>query len=1180
MDIHLSFSNRLEVLYQNLKINLFQHEQSPFIRRLVVVYGPVMKNWLMLKIAQDPDLKVAMGIEFIYLNQAFEYLIKLFSRNPVGHFPSALEIALAIEKELIEVLQNIHDMTIEEQKDWNPIIQYLKLEPYHLKETLVLSRKMEKRLIGLSQKLARLFIDYGRYAHKMVKQWNCTNPQDWQARLWKRLFEGKWNWTYLTESMQIELEPKTPFQNGIHPDSKTGPCSTISIHLFSINFITSSEFQFLQKIGNFAPISLYCLSPCAVFWSDTRTDRESAYLQRFWQKKFGRHAQKILHLEELLQDRNPILANFGRLGREMAQLIEESSVTTNACYILPETLSENYQELAFQNDLYLEKNSSFTLLQALQADLILMRNPEEQPSFDFEADCRSIQVHVAPGSRREVEILYQNLLNIIKNDPTIQPQDIIVMAPDIQNYTSYIHTIFGENESCLDYQILDLGMQIHNQLAQGFLQLLELCEGRWDSVELLQLFEHPYFCRRHQFSSNDFILIKKWVEEAGMLWGENRFHRNEILIRRYCEKEMVDESNIGTWEYGLTRLLKGLISAKQQSLQNSSDSVPYLGIEFSQGELLGKWIHLLHSLKDDLTPLQDRSKLTIDDWVNYLNCLIDNYFYIDKTHSTSFEESLKIKNQLEILRSSTKYFKDAIFPFSTVKAHLLSLLKYQEGSFREDQIQAVHFCSLMPMRSIPAKVIVLLGMQEGAFPRLSDFTSLNRMLGHQEVDYCPLNNDYDRYLFLEAIHSAQQHLLISYQGYHQKENKELQASLVVEELLSYLEKYYTIQGEKISKKCIFRHPLNSFHYLYFSKENGLVNYSKSDFQAAKAFYLKEKKVPHQFVSSFPFFQENQQLLFPTGTQIELKHLSSLARNPIKFYLQKVLEIYLQNDESRRVKTEEQLEFSGLDRYLFKEKILSHSFDTVLNNVEKEGKLPLGLFKSVAIKRLKDDMLRLNKHLRKHDLDVESLFQIEFKESCSTPYQENTQRWIFPACQLIYEDGYQLSIVGKVSNLSPQGLLSISKGTFIEAWKNWPHFLLFCYAAKQKPDLFKNQLIMIESSKPFQAFFEDPDKYLKQFIHYYSYSIQNISPLVPEWIPLIINEDHVTLKENMRLLFKSSFGTYQKEELKWVFNKKTLPCAKQIINEWRDPAHHLAGELMQHWFPSKASKIIGDENETL
>ena len=128
------------------------------------------------------------------------------------------------------------------------------------------------------------------------------------------------------------------------------------------------------------------------------------------------------------------------------------------------------------------------------------------------------------------------------------------MAPQISDYVPYIQSIFGMHESQLDFQVLDLGMQTQSEIAQAFLQLLELAESRWDVGRLLQLFEHVSFRRRHQLTSSDSMTIREWIEQTGIRWGDDWLHRNELLQRRHCEQGMVEETesgNMGLWLFAI-----------------------------------------------------------------------------------------------------------------------------------------------------------------------------------------------------------------------------------------------------------------------------------------------------------------------------------------------------------------------------------------------------------------------------------------------------------------------------------------------------------------------------------------------------------------------------------------------------------------------------------------------------
>lgn len=1146
------FSNRLEILYENLKKKLFRSD-FPFARRLVVVYGPAMKSWLMLRMAKDEELQVGMGIEVVYLNEIFEKLLSISQPHRSCAMPSHLELSLAIEQEMIKTLKKFQFLGEKEQNEWMPLIQYLKLDPGSL---FKLSHKAERRLIGLSQQIAKCFRDYGRYANGLIPLWEKHAYPEWQCHLWKALFGGKNHWIYPCKAFQQPLDL---------PEN-------LEIHFFSISFVAKSEFYFLSRISQEKPVYYYLLSPCSVFWSDIRSDKESVYLQSFWQQRLGAQSSQLNHLEEFLRDRNPLLANFGRLGREMACQIEESAAQTHACYALPDHVWQLDEELVMNDDLVLTKTDRpMTLLHAVQADILLMRNPQGKPPIPLDTSDFSIQLHIASTKRREIQILYHNLLHLIEKETDLYASDILVMAPDMMDYAPYIQSIFGSAGSLLDFQILDLGLQAQSELIQGFLQLLALSESRWSAVHLLQLFEHRSFQRRHQLTSSDYAAIQHWIETTGIHWGETWQHRNEVLQRRHCLQDIVEESNIGTWEYGISRLLMGLATVVEADSANR-DPPPYENIDFSQAELLGKWIRILHALRDDLSPLHDQTRMTIEDWVNYLLCLLESYFRANFEEAESTRQYEDLKAELEVLRFSAKGCRESPFSFQSIKVHLHTLLQQKAIIYQENRLKAIRFCSMMPLRSIPARAIALIGMQEGDFPRHNPHSSLNLIIGRRDSDYCPTAIDYDRYLFLEALHCAQDYLLISYQGYCYTDGKQLQPSIIVEELFSYLDKYYSIQNEKVSASCIYRHPFDSFHEAYFQKNSLFFNYSFKDYQAAQAFYKEQKKPPHCFVRDFVLDDQPQRSIIAHRSFIDIKHLSAIARNPIKFHLNHVLEIYLQTEEDRQIKIEEDLVLSSLDKYQLKHSSLKEPVDRLLLRAEKEGRLPFGLFKTVAVDRLKDEIKELKDHLKKHRIVEEEIFNIEFCVGCQRPVKIDDINWQFPALPLHYEEGYEIYLTGKLSHVTPQGLLSVSKGTLADAWKMWAPFLAFLYAAKLHPQPLEKQLILLQAAQPKKAFVDDPEPYLKQFVHYYSLCLKNFSPLMPDWIPLILDGNAKGLRDKMRQAFSSPFGSdYQSLDLKWILNRDCLPNTEKMIHYWKPQAEILLGDLIRHWYV----KAVGD-----
>lgn len=1089
MPLQIHLSNRLEVIYEDLRNRLFKtHSDNPLVRRLIVVYGPSMQSWLSTRLADD--LGISTGIEFVYLNQAFTRLLSLTRSTPLPHLATPIELALAIEIELHRVV-NSKKLSPAEQHDWKPIFQYLK-------------HNSTRRLIDLSERLAHVVYEYGRS--------KITIPQSgWQRRLWESLYNENSPWSFLTHELAGPIALQTP----------------IELHFFSVSYLIKPEWSFLQRLSAQAATNYYLLSPCMHFWSDIRSDREAASLLSFWQGKVGDSSPQLSTLDDLLQDRNPLLANNGFLGREMARLLEESVPQVNAHYAIPSSLAEAEEAAADDNLSFFNSGTHPTALQAIQADILFMRNPEESARRAFVNEEESIQVHLAPNKRREVECLYHTLLGLIgKNSPHITPRDIVVMAPNMMEYIPYIQSVFGNSQSLLGFQILDLELSFNNEIAQGFLSLLALNDGRWEASHLLQLFAHPAFQRKQHLSKSDYEQIRDWIEAKGIKWGADVTHRNEILQRNHCINTMVETNGAGSWNHGFQQLLDDLATTPT--------------INFSQCELLGKFIQLIHSLRDDLTPFHDQTLMTIDAWTSYLKSLLEVYLSPDRSSQKSVENYDALKELFDHLKAAGRHIPKEQFSFTTVKTHLMKLLQQRKGTYHENPLQAVRFCSMIPLRSIPSKVIAMLGMHEEAFPRHPD-PVIRNLAGNDLASDFPSSLHEDRYLFLEALQSARDYLLIFYPAYDPKEGIERPPSLVVQEVVSYLDRYYTIENEKWSKRGVYRHPFESYHSSYFDEKSPIKSTSPFDYAVAQAFY-NGKKDSHQFVKRF---EKPHDLQTTAATTLDIKHLSSIARKPIKYYLNNGLGIYLESDEDRVIADEEQLVLSPLSRYQIKQDALYTPLETVLISAEREGKLPLGLFKQAAINKIKDEIEEIHECIRAFGVDVKSLFNIEFIQGCSMPQQVGDKLWHFPALPV-----GQCYLVGKLENVSAEGIIIPGKAGVSDIWKQWPAFLVLCKAEGLFPGIFRPQLIMTEAKAPIDAPKVDIDSFLKQWMGYHELCLQQFCPLMPEWLPYILDEDPKGLEKKWLSLFSDNENHYPSPECKWILHKDHLPSAVETIQEWK------------------------------
>lgn len=1132
------FSNQVEQLYEELKRELFA--TSPACeKRLVVVPSPAMRSWLLFRMADDPELQVAFGIEVGLLDQTIQKLVSYLDPQLNWSPKPGIELALALEIEIRKIITQKEDQL---HSVWVPLFDYLGIDHSHHS----LSSKTEKRLTALCDMLGSLFSKYGVYGRDLIKEWEVASSPDWQQELWRRLFKNKGNYPYrLIDSLIAKSEKNVHFPK-------------VQLHLFALSYLPKLYHTFLSNISAQLPVAYYMLSPCQAFWSDLKSDREIIRFKSFYQKSTSSESQ-YLSMEELLKDRNPLLANLGKLGREMAKQLEESDLLSEENYVLPESIQHhsNYADLIFPSVTFQETNAPLSLLHAIQADLTLLRNPENSEKIQIESDDDSLQVHIVPTQMREVEVLYHTLMGVMHrsatSDSPIAPNDILVMAPEIGAYLPYIKAVFNRTDSCLTAEISDVQTVTQNVVISGFRTLLKLSEARWEVTAILQLLDNAAFQHRFEFDSEQVETIKGWMKTADVRWGYNAEHRDQILTRELCQNGMLDSTETGTWENGLDRILAGLVYAEDPKTGEASP----LGIaEHTQMELLGLWIGILRSLKEDLKVLEESHRMTLSEWSCYLQCLLESYFDLSNSHEVE-----PLLSQIERLNESGKIIEEHLLPFSTIFFHLeKQWLKVNENN-RELKLNGVRFCSLLPMRALPAKVVAILGMEEGAYPRRTAYNSLDQLVCNaNKTDYCPTQTEYDRYLFLEALISARQHLLLFYRGYGESEAQEQPPSLVVTELLSYIDSAFQLPD----RFCIRRHPFLSFDQSYFNQSNTgrIENYSSFDYRLANAYYGAQKDAAQKTTASLGVQERETTSAVPL--LLTMSELISFSRNPIKTYLNNSLGIYLRSSEEA-LKNEEEFQLSHLQKHLIKKASLRTPLIQLFANASREGRFPTGSFKPVAKAMLTEEIDQLHQVARDLGVSLDEIFDIECSEACREPIKE-AKKWIFPPLEIPYKQTV-VKLIGTIDEVCLQGLIVQQRDTLEEMTKVWPKFMLFTLLIHQYQLPISPQLLLIKESKGKikSCFYSDTISFMQQLIECYYRSLEEFIPLIPEWVPALLNDDLCGFKATVEQSLNSRFHASHNEYLHWIAKAGLLSDVDTQFERWKNEAATLYAPLKKAWF---------------
>jgi exodeoxyribonuclease V gamma subunit len=486
-----------------------------------------------------------------------------------------------------------------------------------------------------------------------------------------------------------------------------------------------------------------------------------------------------------------------------------------------------------------------TLLQRLQRGL----RTGAAPALPHEVD-DSVQVHACHGPARQVEVLRDVVLGLLEADPTLEPRDVIVMCPDVETYAPLVAAAFGPSAHPahrLRVSIADRSPRQTNPLLGLAARLLTLAGSRVTAAEVLDLAGSPGVRERFGLSDDDLEQLRGWVVGAHVHWGLDADHREAWGLAALDD---------GTWRRGLDRLLAGAVLGGDDPWQGV---LPYDALDTAGLDLLGRTAELLDRLDHALRAFRDAH--TACDWLDALGAAVDE---LGAAPIDAPWQQVQLRRELMGLRG---HAGDAPAELADVTALLGDVLagRPTRTSFRTG---ALTVCTLTPMRSVPHRVVVLLGMDDGVFPRsglpdADDVLARDPRLGERDP------RSEDRQLFLDALLAASQHLVVLYTGAHVRTGAELPPAVPVGELL-----------DVVGTAVVTRHPLQPFDPRAFAADSPF-SYDPVAHAGALAVRDPAQDPPPFLDAPVPPPQESA---------VELQRLVDLLLHPSKAFLRQRLEV--------------------------------------------------------------------------------------------------------------------------------------------------------------------------------------------------------------------------------------------------------------------------------------------------
>lgn len=789
---YLYHSNDLELLKGLMLEQIKREPLSLFEKENILVQSQGMAHWLKLQLAQG--LGVAAQVDFplpsSFIWQVFNKLKPELPER--SHFDKQI-MAWKLMRLLPELAK---------QPECAAIAQYLELTGEQFKPL---------KCYQLAQNIADVFDQYLIYRPQWLLDWeqgsNLLDGQSmsahaWQPLVWRALVEdGRTLGHSLAHRAHVQLQLSGLVANNPQAFEQLPK----RLFVFGIATLPKAYLQVLQAISSQLDIHFFLLNPCNEFWGDIVNNRQR--LQQLKQRE-----QQSIELDA----GNPLLASWGKIGREFLQEVQASHWPMQEF------------ELFYQDN---ERQP--TLLSHLQNDILTLHNRQtaaytaqaltnsefKQGVDHYDGSIRLVSAH---SPLREVQRLYDQILYWLDNTPNLKPRDIVVMVPDINQYAPYIDAVFSShkastvagNEYRIPWAIADQAIAQENPIIDSFLSLLKLPDSRFLASEVQDWLEVGAIARRFELSQDELEQIRDWLVQAEIRWGLDGTQREQLGLPRF-------EQN--SWRQGLRQLLLGAM------LPNSADSyqndAPVFAVEGSETELLGKLLHFVDTLEHYCQRLQ-QSSLNVEQALTLLNDLINDFYQPDERELPSVQSIRQAIEQWQDDISIANYQQS--LPVEVLAAWFHDHLGQQTG-WQRFLSGPVNFCSLMPMRSIPFKAVCLLGMNDIDYPRRTVPVGFDLIRQHPQAGDRSRRED-DRYLFLEALCSAQDYLYISYRGRDIRENLEQQPSVLVAELRDYLADGFCLKNDKY-----LPHTTSQQNFLHWLQEElPLQPYNPVSFQADAA----------------------------------------------------------------------------------------------------------------------------------------------------------------------------------------------------------------------------------------------------------------------------------------------------------------------------------------------------------
>jgi len=777
--LYLYQSSDLNQLGEQFAHKIRGEKPSPFYRDQVILQTKGIETWLTQKCAKVNA--ISAGIEFSspapFLHKLYFQLTGHSEERTIFERGNMRWFIFRLLKESPELFPELSD--------------YLESS----------SGNEEQKLLSFASQMSDLMDSYILYRPDLLTLWEGNETgkatdkllphEAWQRRIWQKIVEFNRECETVGDSPIETLVRLNAILTGKDITHKQrlrewSERNRSGIYLFSMSILPPTYQEIFSVIAQNIDVHLFILNPSQFYWGDTLTDRRSTYLKQM----SGSDSELYLTMG------NQLLRNLGEVGRDFYQTLYQYSANT-----------------IVEIDSFPETEPT-TLLSHIQNDILTWEDTDRTELLDLPRD-HSVTINNCYSPLREIEVLYDYLLSQFEQNPELTTSDILVVAPELDTYAPLIPFAFSTTEEDfyntkrLTAKVTDQSVLAESPWFQLLRDIFKTPQTNYEAAQILGMFEQYSLLSEKPLNSDDVDRLRIWISESGIRWGIDDLFWHEQTETDFGR----DRFN---WRSGESRMVLGyaLGSVSDASFgEHSSTPPPYDEIEGSSSELLGELLQFTHTLFQLYKSSRSSAKPEI--WESRFITLVES-LYIDDTN----EDVITPKNvttTAKILRKIVKEFtvagsSEIEVNYGTFTNTFLNELDSEPGEtpFLRGEIT---FATTIPHRSIPFKIIAMIGMDHNSFPRRASTLSFDLMAE------APRPGDRnsrkgDLYLFLENLISAQDSIYLSWQGKDNKGTADIPSSPVIDQLLDYIDNNYLFDGDSPENSIVSSTPLHPFSKEY------------------------------------------------------------------------------------------------------------------------------------------------------------------------------------------------------------------------------------------------------------------------------------------------------------------------------------------------------------------------------